>query len=66
MQFDRRARFVLDDQASAGLANFSARKSIRTERRGGDRKQMNSVAVRERGTEKLSRTVRFYIHGHSL
>lgn len=56
---NRRAGFVIDDNADAGLTAVFARKEIRTGCPGQRRKQVTAVVVRERGTVKNSRIVQF-------
>lgn len=55
---DRRDSFVIDDNARMGQAFFTASKPLRTSGTVGQRR-VTAVAVREHGTKKYSRLLRF-------
>lgn len=62
-RYDRRQDFVIDDAANLGVAAFKATKSMKVNsvsgRRGGGRVNVTAVAIRDRGTVKFSKIIRF-------
>ena len=59
-RFDRRRDFVIDDQPEMGSAAFIATKSMKIAgNRAGNRVRVTALAIRERGTEKQAKIIRF-------
>ena len=57
MDFDRPKNFIVEDGPEAGQAAFFATKTLRGQ--GSGRSKITAVAIRERGTEKFSKVIRF-------